>query len=189
MSKIYVTSDTHFDHFNIIRFAGRPFKDLVNMNSHMLDMWIRTVQEEDTIYFLGDFAFGPDSSDDRIAQYLSLLSGNVKFLIGNHDEPRFGKGVEQIIKDYKFDIEVIPAKTQITVEGQVFQLSHYGIKTHEKEKDIIYLNGHYHSQFKFTKMHDSIQGRKYDIGIDMYGGPVQITGDCRYLSKPKGWRQ
>jgi len=29
--------------------------------------------------------------------------------------------------------------------------------------------------------------RKYDVGVDMYGGPVQISGDCRYLNDPKGW--
>lgn len=193
MSKIYVTSDYHFDHENIIRFSGRPFKDLVNMNSHMLDMWIRTVSEEDTIYFLGDFSFGPDSSDDKIVKYLSLLTGNVKFLLGNHDmpKPQFGSvGIERLIKDNKFGIEIIPAGHRIIVDNQEFELSHYRPKKWPPlDRNVVYLYGHVHSRFKYTNMHNSIASKKYDVGIDMYGGPVEITGDLRFINNPQGWRQ
>ena len=192
MSKIFVTSDYHFDHFNIINFCGRPFKDLINMNSHMLDMWIRIVSEKDTIYFLGDFSFGPDSNDDNIVNYLSLLSGKVKFLLGNHDlpQPQFGSlGIEKLIKIYNLDIEIISPGHRIEVENQIFELSHYPPESWpSKEKDVLYLHGHVHNRFKYTNMHNTIASKKYDIGIDMYGGPVEITSDLRYLNEPKGWR-
>jgi hypothetical protein len=28
---------------------------------------------------------------------------------------------------------------------------------------------------------------RYDVGVDAYGGPVELTGDLRYLNAPKGW--
>ena len=31
--------------------------------------------------------------------------------------------------------------------------------------------------------------KRFDVGVDMYGGPVELTGDCRYLNSPKGWTE
>ena len=35
-SGVLFTSDTHFNHTNIIRFCSRPFKDVEHMNEHLL---------------------------------------------------------------------------------------------------------------------------------------------------------
>ncbi len=57
----WFTSDHHFGHENIIRFCGRPFKSLGEMNYEMTRRWNLVVEPGDTVYYLGDFAMGdPD---------------------------------------------------------------------------------------------------------------------------------
>ena len=35
-SRVFFTSDTHFNHANIIRFCNRPFKDVSHMNEAII---------------------------------------------------------------------------------------------------------------------------------------------------------
>lgn len=57
MGKIYLTSDCHFNHLNIIKL-GRPFSSIEEMNETIVSNWNDTVGEEDTVYVLGDFFMG-----------------------------------------------------------------------------------------------------------------------------------
>lgn len=38
-SRVFFTSDTHFNHTNIIRFCNRPFKDVTHMNETIIANW------------------------------------------------------------------------------------------------------------------------------------------------------
>ena len=42
-SGVFFTSDTHFNHTNIIRFCSRPFKDVEHMNETLIANWNRVV--------------------------------------------------------------------------------------------------------------------------------------------------
>ena len=54
----FFTSDTHFNHTNIIRFCNRPFKDVSHMNEMIISNWNRVVGSEDIVFHLGDFCLG-----------------------------------------------------------------------------------------------------------------------------------
>lgn len=54
---IFVTSDTHFNHKNIIKYCNRPFKDVEEMNEAIINNWNNLVTNDDVIYHLGDFGF------------------------------------------------------------------------------------------------------------------------------------
>ena len=60
-SRVFFTSDTHFNHANIIRFCNRPFKDVSHMNEAIISNWNRVVGPEDIVFHLGDFCLGSDS--------------------------------------------------------------------------------------------------------------------------------
>lgn len=84
--KIFVTSDQHFDHANIIKYCNRPFSDTEEMNKTLLHKWNNTVCNEDTVYFLGDLAFGTGS---RPTDYwVKQLNGKIIFIKGSHDRSK-----------------------------------------------------------------------------------------------------
>lgn len=52
--RIFVTSDLHLGHYNIIRYCKRPFNNLDDMNTKLVRNWNSVVSPKDTVYFLGD---------------------------------------------------------------------------------------------------------------------------------------
>lgn len=80
MANIFVISDTHFGHANIIRYCNRPFHSISEMNEKMIDNWNNTVTEQDHIYHLGDVYFGIDTSN-----FFHRLKGKKRLILGNHD--------------------------------------------------------------------------------------------------------
>ena len=54
---IYVTSDLHFGHKNIIKYENRPFNNIEEMDKAIIDLWNETINDEDLIYILGDFSW------------------------------------------------------------------------------------------------------------------------------------
>ena len=49
----FFTSDTHFNHANIIKFCNRPFKDVEQMNETLIANWNRVVEMDDTVFHAG----------------------------------------------------------------------------------------------------------------------------------------
>lgn len=80
--KVFFTADHHFGHRNIIRYCGRPFADVEEMDRAMVERWNAAVRPGDTVFHLGDFALG---SAGRIAELLSALNGYKVLILGNHD--------------------------------------------------------------------------------------------------------
>lgn len=82
---IFVTGCTHYGHSAIIKFTNRPYKSVDEMNQVFIDNWNKTVTKKDTVYHLGDFAFGKDATP-----FLKRLNGNIVTIQGNHDPKGFG---------------------------------------------------------------------------------------------------
>jgi calcineurin-like phosphoesterase family protein len=94
--KIFLTSDQHFNHKNIIKYCDRPWnsghdengemiitdEDVGKMNQDMIDRWNSVVSPEDTVYHLGDFALGDRK---KIPELRSKLNGKIHLVLGNHD--------------------------------------------------------------------------------------------------------
>lgn len=81
--KIYLFSDPHFDHTNIIRYCNRPFNSTRQMNEGLVGNWNMTVRDIDTVYFLGDMAYGRNRHP--IDYWLGKLGGEIFYIRGNHD--------------------------------------------------------------------------------------------------------
>jgi len=80
---IYWTADTHFAHFNIIKYCRRPFYGTRHMDRTMICRWNETVTPEDVVYHCGDFAL---CSEKQLYWYLSQLNGQIYIVRGNHDK-------------------------------------------------------------------------------------------------------
>ena len=84
--EIFVISDLHFGHANIIRYCARPFShDAVDeMDKVLIKNWNYTVKPVDRIFHIGDLCYGPDAKDP--SEYLQRLNGKIFLIDGNHDE-------------------------------------------------------------------------------------------------------
>lgn len=81
----YIISDTHFGHEKIIEYGQRPFGGINEMNTELQRRWNRVVDEEDTVFHLGDVRHHPDPHDEGF--WLDQLRGNIVLIRGNHDDP------------------------------------------------------------------------------------------------------
>lgn len=83
MADIWITSDTHFGHANIIQYCNRPFKDIEEMDETIIQNWNSVVKPGDKVYHLGDVYFG---DGERFLSNFARLNGKKRLVIGNHDD-------------------------------------------------------------------------------------------------------
>jgi calcineurin-like phosphoesterase family protein len=85
---IWLISDTHFCHENIIQYCGRPFANAELMNEQLIDNWNSVVKPGDKVYHLGDFALGPNYKEE-LPRLMPKLNGRKRLIVGNHDEIKY----------------------------------------------------------------------------------------------------
>lgn len=84
MGKIFIISDTHFgDDGSIVKYEGRPFRNGDEMREALIANWNQTVDVQDTVYHLGDFACG--LTKEEITAIADRLNGRKILIMGNHD--------------------------------------------------------------------------------------------------------
>lgn len=100
MKDIWVISDTHFNHTNIIKYCDRPFKTSREMDEALITNWNNVVKPQDKIYHLGDVYM--NANKEYIESILQRLNGHKRLILGNHDN-----GKDQILQRYfeKISIE------------------------------------------------------------------------------------
>lgn len=162
---LFFTSDTHFGHENIIKFCNRPFTNAKEMNEALINNWNRVVGPDDTIFHLGDFAFGGSYLWNNM---LDRLNGHIHLVIGNHDRKNLRQGYAQ-----KFD--GIYPQLQINIDGRSVYLNHYPFLcyggSYRGDKDAVWqLFGHVHSgPFSTGKDDERLKmlfPYQYDVGVD-----------------------
>lgn len=86
---IYLISDHHFGHTNIIKYCDRPFsKDnqgMVKNAEFMYNAHQETVTENDIVIFLGDVALFRSHTKEDLKRMLKALKGKKFLVLGNHD--------------------------------------------------------------------------------------------------------
>jgi len=83
--RVYVTSDHHFSHKNIIKYCNRPFTSVEDMNIYMMKKWNDKVRPFDLVFHLGDFAFTKKTNLQKIRDQ---LQGVIILIPGNHDRKK-----------------------------------------------------------------------------------------------------
>lgn len=82
--ELWLTSDLHFGHVNIIRYTGRPFATVEAMDEGLIRAWNERVDTSDTVWVLGDMCMGTLTESLRLVRW---LNGTLHLLCGNHDRP------------------------------------------------------------------------------------------------------
>jgi len=165
-NNIFFTSDTHFNHENIIKYAMRPFVNKDEMNEALIKNWNSVVKPDDIVFHLGDFMFG---NINRFWEFRSRLNGKIYLIHGNHDYKMMSEGnIEEGFED-------ICSQMNIVVDGQKIYLNHFPLLTFDgifKNKPTWQLFGHVHSN-QYHPYTSPDMGRlsyllpfQYDVGVD-----------------------
>ena len=168
MSKIFFTSDLHFNHDREFIFGSRGFKTVQEMNGTLIRNWNETVGKDDDIYVLGDFFLGTDY--EYIKEVLNKLNGRIHLVSGNHDTP--SKITEYT--NWNNIVEITDA-LRIKYKKRELFLCHYPVLTASLEQDpdkaVINLFGHTHSKEKFYEDRPYM----YNVAVDANDNkPVEI---------------
>lgn len=91
--KKWFISDTHFSHTNIIRYTGRPFKSVEEMNQALINNWNTCIDNDDQVFFLGDFGLG---SIEYLQRSYSQLKDDKICMRGNHDKRPAGQPLSRL---------------------------------------------------------------------------------------------
>lgn len=79
---MWLMSDPHFFHKNVIGMCNRPFKNVEEMNNALIENINRRVRKKDHLLIAGDFSFaGMEATKDIV----SKINGYKIFVKGNHD--------------------------------------------------------------------------------------------------------
>jgi len=186
--KIFVTSDTHWFHTNIIKYSNRPWADTDQMGEALIKNWNSVVGKGDIVYHLGDVAMGGKKRADELSSILSRLNGTIRLIKGNHDNyvlkspcvDRF-----EWVKDY-YELKY----TSPSHGKRKFILQHYPLYTWNNAgrtgKDgsclTICLHGHCHGSI------DRINNltTRMDVGVDSNGYiPVLIDNIIEVMNYRK----
>lgn len=148
---IWFTADHHFGHRNIIRFCGRPFQDVDEMDEVLIEEWNATVGSQDEVWHLGDFACrcGPN----RAANIFGRLSGRSIHLVrGNHDRKAILDLPWASVQHY----------AELSVGGRLFILFHYGMRVWNRStRNSIALYAHSHGELPPIR-------NSLDVGVDVW---------------------
>jgi calcineurin-like phosphoesterase family protein/integrase len=134
IGKVYIWSDLHLGHEDIIGYGNQPFKDAVEMNDALLQIWKTAVTPADTIINLGDVALNLDK--EYLTKAIQRMPGHKILVMGNHDREKPAGWWQEV----GFD-EVYPHP--IVYEGKCI-LSHdiVGMVT---GSEFINIHGHIHN--------------------------------------------
>lgn len=157
----FFTSDTHFGHANIIRFCNRPFRNVEEMNEALIENWNLVVSEDDTVFHLGDFAFGGSNVWKSI---IPRLNGHINLIIGNHDRKNLRQG-------YMSYFDMVVPQLQIEIEDNSIYLNHYPFLCYGGSyRGVWQLFGHVHSGPQADGLDISrlrvLLPTQYDVGVD-----------------------
>lgn len=84
MSETYFISDLHFNHFNILDFERSHFRSMTEHNDFIIDTYNSIVNDDDTVYILGDLGSNIHAMESLQSLY-ARLKGNKIIILGNHD--------------------------------------------------------------------------------------------------------
>lgn len=158
----FFTSDTHFNHANIIRFCNRPFKDVEQMNEVMITNWNNAISKDDTVFHLGDFCLGSAAEWTKI---LDRLNGKIYLIMGNHD-------LKNIRQGFISRFEHVAMQMRIEIGKKRIYLCHYPFLCFEGsyKDDVWQLFGHVHTRRSNSGIDAGrlqyLYPTQYDVGVD-----------------------
>jgi len=130
MNNVYLIADLHFGHKNVAEWRG--FDSIDSHDNTIIENWNSKVNNNDTIWILGDVAMGDVSNIDKLGD----LKGYKKLILGNHDtrpSERYLRYVQRIYGAFPLKNTIL---THIPVHPSEFPRFKYNIHGHTHNNSI-----------------------------------------------------
>lgn len=167
MSKIWLSSDWHFNHDREFIWKARNFDSVQEMNENIIVRHNLFVEPEDEVYVCGDLCLGGavDGIIARNQELIERMNGRLHVILGNHDTPARA----EMYRMCKNVVDVTYAD-MLHYRGYHFYLSHFPTLTANLEKETlkqctINLYGHTHQNSNFFNDMPFM----YHVGVDSHG--------------------
>lgn len=148
--KIFLTSDHHFGHGNIIKHCRRPFSSAEEMDAAMIANWNTMVGREDIVYHLGDFAFVKNRAG--LTNYISRLNGRIVLIKGNHDDKVVWKNRDLFYAAHDSYLET-------SINGVEVTLCHYPL--------LVWNKSHYGSLHAYGHVHQNMSDQERLLSMNV----------------------
>ncbi len=162
--KVWVWSDLHLFHANIIRYSKRPFYSAEQMNADLLAAAQAVVGPQDWLLFLGDLSLGPM---EEVAQWMEQVPGRKACILGNHDVDRQEKwqawqtlGFEAVADVQALELPE-PWEMADGTRLQALWLTHYPLPTERIPPGVLNVHGHTHDV--------NLGGRRLNVSVEQVG--------------------
>ena len=163
---IWFTSDSHFNHKNILQFTKRPWKTIEEHDEALIKNWNDVVGVDDTVFHLGDFCFG---NPQKVMEVRERLNGNIILIRGNHDDKNLQRSLWTLFDEVLY-------QARIQVDGRTVYLNHFPFLCFAHGNPSTYrdwavnLFGHVHSgpgsKSEDVSRLDNLFPTQYDVGVD-----------------------
>ncbi len=154
--KIWMTSDLHYFHKNILKFCPetRPYKSIEDMNEALIFEWNSTVAPDDIVIDHGDFSF---AGYEKTKEVLGQLNGHIIHIFGNHSKALRNQAN---IKGYDY--------FEFTYDGIKIVCNHYAQR--------VWNRSHFGAIHTFGHSHGSLKGigKSMDVGWDAVGKIISL---------------
>lgn len=181
--KLWLTSDEHYGHRNILRYQQRPFASVDEMGASIIARHNEVVQEQDHVIHIGDFCFG---KKNFFLEVTLQLNGTHYFMDGSHD-----RALREYFEDTDLasahgdKILLLPKLFEFTFGGRKIVLCHYAMRT--------WWASHYDSVHFFGHSHGNLtnpQPRSRDVGVDTTDFyPIEILSAINSVEQGQGQGQ
>jgi len=209
-SKFFFISDLHWNHnpnWEIPIWKVRGFDSFGDYNEGLIRNWNSVVDEDSTVFHLGDLIFN-DGKGDKFYQLLDRLRYKELILfIGNHFSGQkqayfaalskiFPALAQEEICIFPFKTEIngrnvtfLPQYAEVVINRDFLVLCHYRIYSWNKmAHNSIHLHGHQHLACLESDLMNTENGKMADIGIETLlkynnGAPISLDKLKKFMDK------
>lgn len=170
-SKLFFTSDTHFNHFKIVEYCNRPFASRKEMNKALIENWNKVVPRDGIVIHCGDFMLNNSLKNEKdYDKIANKLNGTIYLVRGNHDIIRLRENYQT-----KNHIVWVGDILNIQIGGHKIVASHYPLLCFPAQYNVF---GHVHTledgrvygpDSPFSDFLKICEYRQYDVGVDQNG--------------------
>jgi calcineurin-like phosphoesterase family protein len=176
---IWLTSDLHLSHANIIKYSNRPFADTFEMDAALIANWNARVGKKDRVFLLGDVFFGRVRTQDAV---LDQLNGNITLVTGNHDTGLVKRCQKTGSKRF---VEITPY-FELKDGTDFYVMSHYPmVFWNRSHYGSTMLHGHSHGGLEPESKRTGV--RRLDVGVDVHGYKPISLSEIREILKDREW--